>query len=503
MRTTSTAIAVLTTLLLASSPSHASLLAWLAGDTVNGPDGRVILDSSVNANHAAVLQNTQVVPDGYTGGGIDFGDGGSHMIFNTSTAGAFDSIVENQEFTVAFWLAGEESAVAPNNQSVFWFESPANNGTARGIQAHVPWSNSQVYLDIGGCCSATQRLNGVVDRDFFDATVGDEWSHWTFTMTDAGDAAIYVDGEELYFRAGPTDAIGDFAQIWFGGAINGGNSFAGRLDDVVIADNALDFDEVFTLYDEGPAALWADDILADGPADFVPAVPVIPNVNVNGEVVVASEIIDGKQVGTINDFAQYVLTIDGDFIDADHILVNTDTTVGNTVLDLNNAKLKVEIQGEFTVGDDFVLFFADEVQNIDTINWDFPDSGLFDLSGLTPEGGFRITYVGENAAAALAIDCNGDGTTDLTCGLEADFDGSGLVDFSDFLILSGNYGQEVISYSEGDVDGNGIVDFGDFLVLSGNFGAGVAGTAAVPEPSSMLMLSVLGLLCFGLRTRNR
>ena len=127
-----------------------------------------------------------------------------------------------------------------------------------------------VYLDIGGCCSATQRLNGVVDRDFFDATVGDEWSHWTFTMTDAGDAAIYVDGEELYFRAGPTDAIGDFAQIWFGGAINGGNSFAGRLDDVVIADNALDFDEVFTLYDEGPAALWADDILADGPADFVP-----------------------------------------------------------------------------------------------------------------------------------------------------------------------------------------------------------------------------------------
>lgn len=503
MRLTSIATLSLATLLLTTTTSRADLLAWLAGDKVNGPDSRIILDSSVNGNHAAVLLNTQVVDDGYTGGGIDFGDGGSHMIFNTSTADAFDSIVENQEFTVAFWLAGEESAVAPNNQSVFWFESPSNNGTARGIQAHVPWSNGQVYLDIGGCCSATQRVNGVVDRDYFDATVGDEWTHWAFTMNDAGDASIYVDGEELYFRAGPTDAIGDFAQIWFGGAINGGNSFAGRLDDIVIADNALDFDEIFTLYEEGPAALWADDILADGPSDFVPAVPVIPNVAVTGEIVVPSTMVDGKQVGTINDFAQHVLTIDGDFIDADHILVNTDTTVGNTVLDLNNAKLKVELQGEFTVGDDFVLFFADEVLNIDTISWDFPDQGLFDLTGLTPEGGFRITYVGETAAAALATDCNGDGIADLACGLEADFDGSGLVDFSDFLILSGNYGQEVISYSDGDVDGNGVVDFGDFLVLSGNFGSSVAGTAAVPEPSSMLMLSVLGLLPFGMRKRQR
>ena len=51
-----------------------------------------------------------------------------------------------------------------------------------------------------------------------------------------------------------------------------------------------------------------------------------------------------------------------------------------------------------------------------------------------------------------------------------DVNGDGLVDFSDFLILSGNFGKEDVAPDSGDLDGDRAVGFGDFLILSQNFG---------------------------------
>jgi hypothetical protein len=51
-----------------------------------------------------------------------------------------------------------------------------------------------------------------------------------------------------------------------------------------------------------------------------------------------------------------------------------------------------------------------------------------------------------------------------------DVNGDGVVDFSDFLDLSGNYGKEDATLNDGDLDRNQTVDFGDFLILSANFG---------------------------------
>jgi hypothetical protein len=52
---------------------------------------------------------------------------------------------------------------------------------------------------------------------------------------------------------------------------------------------------------------------------------------------------------------------------------------------------------------------------------------------------------------------------------QADIDKSGSVDFQDFLLLSGQFGQSGPSLSA-DMDGSGTVDFQDFLILSGEFG---------------------------------
>ena len=284
---------------IASNAARADLLAWYSGDVVNGPDDRIIIDSSVNGNHAAAITNTNLTADGRNGAGIDFNAGTSYMVSNTAAGGAFQSIVDNQQFTVAFWMAGEESAAGPSNQSTHWFQSPSNNGTARGIQAHVPWGNGTVFLDVGGCCSGTQRVSGPIDRELWDANTGEEWTHWAFTMDEDGSTAVYADGTEVLFREGPTDAIGAFSQVWWGGAINGGNSYQGRMDDIVVADVALTEAQIGDLMND-VASVFGDDVNANPPTDVAIGAPYIPTAAVGGDnlgILRAATSVENLQLG--------------------------------------------------------------------------------------------------------------------------------------------------------------------------------------------------------------
>ncbi len=125
-------------------------------------------------------------------------------------------------------------------------------------------------------------------------------------------------------------------------------------------------------------------------------------------------------------------------------------------------------------------------------------------------------------------DCNGDGVVDLndlSCacsgGLDevltvldlqtGDFDGDGLVGFTDFLQLSSQFDQPG-DYSQGDINCDGHVGFEDFLGFSANFGKmsprggdtfgpGQA-VASVPEPIGILTM-LCGIAALGLLRRKR
>ncbi len=114
--------------------------------------------------------------------------------------------------------------------------------------------------------------------------------------------------------------------------------------------------------------------------------------------------------------------------------------------------------------------------------------------------------------ALLVADCNRDGVVDVldvNCAshvgsrelaeaileemgsLPGDLNGDGTVEFSDFLVLSANFGQAG-QYTDGDIDWSGTVDFPDFLTLASNFEASRAMASTIPEPSGFVLLAMSG-----------
>lgn len=93
---------------------------------------------------------------------------------------------------------------------------------------------------------------------------------------------------------------------------------------------------------------------------------------------------------------------------------------------------------------------------------------------------------------------------------DADFNDDGDVDGADFLLWQRQFGNSVTAFSGADGNGNGVVDAPDLALWQTGFGSATAtgqiAATAVPEPGSILLGGLSGLLLIGrfvLKRRSR
>ena len=96
-------------------------------------------------------------------------------------------------------------------------------------------------------------------------------------------------------------------------------------------------------------------------------------------------------------------------------------------------------------------------------------SGTLTANIVATQGSRQVDPDSENSSASFSVQIvQGEGP------LPGDLNRDGVVDVSDFLILSRNFGRTDATRDDGDLDGDGEVSVTDFLVLSRNFGTGTS-----------------------------
>lgn len=252
-----------------SSPARADLIAYW--DMNDFEDDAVLTDRSGNDNDGDITSFNEAfdtadpawdgIPE-YTedGGGVtglpgdralDFGPARNRAIVNLPTVaeGEFDTIAENDAFTVAFWAFGSDDLPQQTVVFAFYHDPLEFDGDQRMISVHLPWSNSQITYDTGGCCSGANRISQAAEESEFKG----QWNHYAF-LKDGERTAIYLNGELWLEGLGKTPMNPFFTGMIGGGrrgkdALRGDITWGGLLDEFRVYDEALDEDEIQELMD--------------------------------------------------------------------------------------------------------------------------------------------------------------------------------------------------------------------------------------------------------------
>ncbi len=192
---------------------------------------------------------------------VDFGMGTGPVYVQDATF--LNPLAQNDEMTVALWVYKYDTA----DGSGFWMNSPSSSEGTRGFQAHIPWSNNNVYFDSAGCCAAPQRINADVSN--WTEWSGD-WLTWHFFVfvKKGVDKQIWIDGQLFLDQetANPGVAAAklptDFTDLYIGSDGTGAGLFHALVDDFSIYGTALSEATIAQLYSGTlPTALPAGDKL--------------------------------------------------------------------------------------------------------------------------------------------------------------------------------------------------------------------------------------------------
>jgi hypothetical protein len=175
---------------------------------------------------------------------LDLGafDNGANVVIPSAGSGAFDSLTLNDTATVSLWINGGSEQPAP--QWMF------NAGPGRQLGSHTPWSDSNIYFDVAGCCGANQRIS----QNEPDASkYSDGWNHYAY-VKDGGTTAVYQNGALFVASApGVIDPLGAITEFYVGSGEPGDQrSYNGLIDDFAVWDIALSADRIADIAGGGP-----------------------------------------------------------------------------------------------------------------------------------------------------------------------------------------------------------------------------------------------------------
>ena len=142
---------------------------------------------------------------------------------------AIDSFI-----TVDFWQYGDPN-IQPNNEYIFEGRDVNNR---RVVNAHLPWSNSQVYWDAGN--SGTNNYDRINQAANFSDFAG-KWNHWAFTKNVAtGNMSIYLNGVLWHSGTSKTRTMAGITKFFIGGGTLQGGRYHGFINDFRIWNKDLD-----------------------------------------------------------------------------------------------------------------------------------------------------------------------------------------------------------------------------------------------------------------------
>jgi len=232
--------------LFASASAHTATLGYTEGSAPVSRSWKFSVASyratlDVVAGNAGLIQG----PGGFTADqGGHTGQAGDYAIDTTIAGGTWINVLNlgflNQaaakdQLSMAFWIKKYDIA----NGSAFWARlSKVTTGTdLRGFQAHVPWSDDNIYFDTAGCCdTSVQRISSNISNlpGYVNDGFWTNWHHMVFTKNQAN-KNIYIDGQ-LFLNGSSTDPLTSdfdgFALLTDG--LPGGDYMHGMIDDFAV-----------------------------------------------------------------------------------------------------------------------------------------------------------------------------------------------------------------------------------------------------------------------------
>ena len=181
---------------------------------------------------------------------MDFGTPGEAKVMQIpmGTPGAFDAAVTANKITISLWINGGPSL--PNQHALFGMFTNADGSGDRSAFVHLPWTDSNIYFDTGGCCGGTETriYKNEPNPDNFRG----RWNHYVF-LKDGDRKEIWQNGK-LWLSGTNTFPITAIRSFFIGGLAGGAYNYPGLIDDVAVWGGALTATDIQALYSGTPAS---------------------------------------------------------------------------------------------------------------------------------------------------------------------------------------------------------------------------------------------------------